>query len=60
MRNEAHRLIEEAMLAANVCAADFIATPSIRRCTAFTKARRRKSAVTLQNYLKALGLSVNR
>ncbi len=24
-RNEAHRLIEEAMLAANVCAADFIA-----------------------------------
>ena len=25
-RNEAHRLIEETMLAANVCAAEFIAT----------------------------------
>jgi ribonuclease R len=33
-RNEAHRLIEEAMLAANVCAADFISTrkhPSLFR-----------------------------
>jgi ribonuclease R len=28
-RNDAHRLIEEAMLAANVCAADFIAQASI-------------------------------
>ncbi|MCY1373738.1 Ribonuclease R [compost metagenome] len=39
-RNEAHRLIEEAMLAANVCSADFIAEGKHRACSVCTKARR--------------------
>jgi exoribonuclease R len=30
-RNEAHRVIEEAMLAANVCSADFIASKQAAR-----------------------------
>ena len=37
-RNEAHRLIEEAMLAANVCSADFIAQGKHPACTECTKA----------------------
>ena len=44
MRNDAHKLIEECMLAANVCAADFLRDTSIRRCIACTPARRRKSS----------------
>ena len=44
-RNDAHRLIEECMLAANVCAADFLARArAARRCTACTRARRRRSS----------------
>ena len=58
-RNEAHKLIEETMLAANVCAAGFIAGGNIRRCSACTKARRRRSGVALQNYLRALGLGLH-
>jgi ribonuclease R len=56
-RNDAHRLIEEAMLAANVCAADFIAThkhPALYRVHEGPTPEKR---VTLQNYLRALGLS---
>ena len=55
-RNEAHRLIEEAMLAANVCAADFIQShkhPALYRVHEGPTPEKR---VTLQNYLKALGL----
>ena len=56
LRNEAHRLIEEAMLAANVCAADFIQShkhPALYRVHEGPTPEKR---VTLQNYLKALGL----
>jgi ribonuclease R len=58
-RNDAHRLIEEAMLAANVCSADFIAQaehPSLYRVHEGPTPEKR---VTLQNYLKALGLSLS-
>jgi ribonuclease R len=56
VRNEAHRLIEEAMLAANVCAADFIQShkhPALYRVHEGPTPEKR---VTLQNYLRALGL----
>ena len=55
-RTEAHRLIEEAMLAANVCAAEFIEShkhPALFRVHEGPTPEKR---LTLQNYLKALGL----
>ena len=55
-RTEAHRLIEEAMLAANVCAAEFIEShkhPALFRVHEGPTPEKR---VTLQNYLRALGL----
>ena len=58
-RNEAHRLIEEAMLAANVCAADFIAEhghPALYRVHEGPTTEKR---ITLQNYLKAMGLGMS-
>jgi ribonuclease R len=58
VRTEAHRLIEEAMLAANVCAADFIALgkhPALYRVHEGPTPEKR---LTLQNYLKALGLGL--
>jgi ribonuclease R len=59
VRTDAHRLIEEAMLAANVCAADFIAGaehPSLYRVHEGPTPEKR---TTLQNYLKALGVGVS-
>lgn len=56
IRNEAHRLIEEAMLAANVCSADFIRDmnhPGLFRVHEGPTAEKRE---TLRNYLKALGI----
>jgi ribonuclease R len=58
-RNEAHRLIEEAMLAANVCAAQFIQArthPALYRVHEGPTPEKR---VTLQNYLRTLGLGVS-
>ncbi len=58
-RNEAHRLIEESMLAANVCAAEFIASaehPSLYRVHEGPTPEKR---VSLQAMLKALGVSVH-
>ncbi|MEY8876688.1 MAG: ribonuclease R [Leptothrix sp. (in: b-proteobacteria)] len=55
-RTEAHRLIEEAMLAANVCAADFIQAakhPSLFRVHEGPTPEKR---TTLQNYLRTMGL----
>ena len=44
-RNDAHKLIEECMLAANVCAARLPRRArAARRCTACTRARRRRSS----------------
>jgi ribonuclease R len=57
-RTEAHRLIEEAMLAANVCAADFIARaghPSLYRVHEGPTPEKR---ALLQGYLRALGLGL--
>jgi len=40
IRNDAHRIIEECMLSANVCASNFLhENRQPRRCSAFTKAR---------------------
>ena len=58
-RNEAHRLIEEAMLAANVCAAEYIAQaehPCLYRVHEGPTPEKR---LALQNQLKALGLGVH-
>ena len=58
-RNEAHRLIEEAMLAANVCSADFIrqaSHPSLYRVHEGPTPEKR---VALQSYLRALGLGLH-
>ena len=55
-RTEAHRLIEEAMLAANVCAADFIEAhkhPALYRVHEGPTPEKR---TVLQNYLRSLGL----
>jgi ribonuclease R len=57
-RNDAHRLIEEAMLAANVCAAEFIAQvdhPALYRVHEGPTPEKR---VTLQSYLRALGIGM--
>jgi ribonuclease R len=58
-RNDAHRVIEEAMLAANVCSADFIAGhkhPALYRVHEGPTPEKRQ---TLANYLKALGLNLS-
>ncbi|RZS58644.1 ribonuclease R [Sphaerotilus mobilis] len=55
-RTEAHRLIEESMLAANVCAADFIHAakhPCLFRVHEGPTPEKRQ---TLQNYLRSMGL----
>ena len=58
-RNDAHRLIEEAMLAANVCSAEFIAQadqPSLYRVHEGPTPEKR---MILQTYLRALGLGLS-
>ncbi len=59
VRTDAHRLIEESMLAANVCAAAFIAAadhPSLYRVHEGPTPEKR---VALQSYLRALGLGLH-
>ncbi len=59
VRTEAHKLIEEAMLAANVCAAEFIAEgehPSLYRVHEGPTPEKR---IVLQSYLRALGLGLH-
>ena len=58
-RNEAHRLIEEAMLAANVCSANFIAQAKHPALYRVHEGPTPEKKVTLQNYLKALGLGLS-
>ncbi len=58
-RTEAHRLIEEAMLAANVCSADFIAQgkhPGLYRVHEGPTPEKKD---VLRNYLKALGVGLS-
>lgn len=57
-RNDAHRLIEESMLAANVCAADFITQahhPSLYRVH---EGPTPEKLALLQNYLKAMNIGM--
>ena len=58
-RNEAHRLIEEAMLAANVCAADFINSAKHPVLFRVHEGPTPEKKTLLQNYLKALGLGLS-
>ncbi|MGH8819726.1 MAG: ribonuclease R family protein, partial [Rhodoferax sp.] len=58
-RNDANKLIEEAMLAANVCAADFIALHEHPALFRVHEGPTPEKKITLQNYLKALGLGLS-
>ncbi|MCV2355142.1 ribonuclease R [Paucibacter sp. B2R-40] len=58
-RNDAHKLIEEAMLAANVCAADFIAHSKHGSLFRVHEGPTPEKRVALQAYLRALGLGLS-
>ncbi|MFN3295761.1 ribonuclease R [Caldimonas sp.] len=58
VRTEAHRLIEEAMLAANVCSADFIARANHAALYRVHEGPTPEKRTILQNYLRALGLGL--
>jgi len=58
-RNDAHRLIEEAMLAANVCAADFIALNRHASLFRVHEGPTPEKRLALQSYLKGLGLGAS-
>ena len=55
-RNEAHKLIEEAMLAANVCSADFILQGKHVGLFRVHEGPTPEKLETLRNYLKAMGV----
>ncbi|MCW5652781.1 MAG: ribonuclease R [Hydrogenophaga sp.] len=56
-RNDAHKLIEEAMLAANVCAADFIGAGKHPGLFRVHEGPTPEKQEILRNYLKAMGVS---
>jgi ribonuclease R len=58
-RNEAHRLIEEAMLAANVCSADYIASSKHAGLFRVHEGPTPEKIETLRNYLKATGIPLS-
>ena len=58
-RNEAHKLIEEAMLAANVCSADYIAEAKHAALFRVHEGPTPEKRVALQAYLRALGLGLS-
>ena len=58
-RTEAHKLIEEAMLAANVCSADFIAAADHPALYRVHEGPTPEKKTLLQNYLRALGLGLS-
>jgi ribonuclease R len=57
-RNVAHRVIEEAMLAANVCSADFIAQSKHPGLFRVHEGPTPEKKEILQNYLKAAGIGM--
>ncbi len=57
-RNQAHRLIEEAMLAANVCSADFIAQGKHPGLFRVHEGPTPEKKDILRNYLKAVGVNL--
>ncbi|KTT23216.1 ribonuclease R [Pseudacidovorax intermedius] len=58
-RNEAHRLIEEAMLAANVCSADFIAQSKHPGLFRVHEGPTPEKKEILRNYLRAMGVGMS-
>ncbi|HJV72403.1 ribonuclease R [Ideonella sp.] len=58
VRTDAHRLIEEAMLAANVCSAEFIASAEHASLFRVHEGPTPEKRTTLQNYLKTLGVGL--
>jgi ribonuclease R len=58
-RTEAHKLIEEAMLAANVCSADFVALAKHSSLYRVHEGPTPEKKTLLQNYLRALGLGLS-
>ncbi|MDO5691163.1 MAG: ribonuclease R [Pseudomonadota bacterium] len=59
VRNDAHRLIEECMLAANVCSADFILQSKQPGLYRVHEGPTPEKQDTLRAYLKALGLGLS-
>ncbi|WP_435520870.1 ribonuclease R [Caenimonas aquaedulcis] len=59
VRNDAHRLIEEAMLAANVCSADFIQQSKHPGLFRVHEGPTPEKKDLLRNYLKALGVGLS-
>lgn len=57
MRNEAHKIIEEAMLAANVCAADFIKRSKHLGLYRVHEKPSPEKLDILRNFLRAIGMS---
>ncbi len=58
-RNVAHRLIEEAMLAANVCSADFLAQGKQSGLYRVHEGPTPEKKEVLRNYLKAIGVGMS-
>jgi len=58
-RTEAHKLIEEAMLAANVCASDFIVRSKHSALFRVHEGPTPEKRTLLQSYLKGLGLGLS-
>ncbi len=58
VRTDAHRLIEEAMLAANVCAADFIRAAEHASLYRVHEGPTPEKRSVLQSYLRALGIGL--
>ena len=58
LRNDAHRLIEEAMLAANVCSADYIVKNKQVGLFRVHEGPTPEKTEVLRNYLKATGVGV--
>jgi ribonuclease R len=58
VRTEAHRLIEEAMLAANVCSAEFIEQASHPAMYRVHEGPTPEKKQILRNYIKALGIGL--
>jgi ribonuclease R len=59
VRNDAHKLIEEAMLAANVCSADFILQSKNSGLFRVHEGPTPEKKETLRSYLKATGIGMN-
>ena len=57
-RNDAHRLIEEAMLAANVCSADFIGHSKYAGLYRVHEGPTPEKTELLRNYLKSVGVGM--